>query len=187
MPGAVDRATSLKQLEDAWARSLPESLTVVLGFTEHTTAGLFSSAAVLRGGTALHVARKVFPREPGITPGTTSLPFELGNIPVGIIICADARHPELTASLANAGARILLCPLNNDMNTAHAVEWEQPTADALHGRALETRCYVVSADVAGSSPGRRALAATFAVSPDGDTIASTGNCPGELLVVDLTL
>ncbi len=113
VPGAIRRATSLKQLEDAWARSLPESLTVVLGFTEHTSAGLFSSAAVLHGGAALHVARKVFPREPGITPGTPSLPFELGDTPIGIIICADARHPELTAVWSTPG--LASCSVHSTM------------------------------------------------------------------------
>jgi predicted amidohydrolase len=167
---AKRRAVTVEQLQ-ASATTLPRGLTVVLGFTERARDGLYSSAAVLTAGRVVHVARKVFPREPGLSAGDLAPVIQIGGVVFGILICADATHSELAANLAQSGAQVLLCPLNNDMSEAHADQWEEPTHTALRMRALEARCWVVSADVAGVRPGRRALGATRIVSPTGRTVA----------------
>lgn len=180
---AVRRAVTVEQLE-ASARTLPGDLTVVLGFTERASAGLFSSAAVITAGRVVHVARKVFPREPGLSAGDPARVIQVGGIEVGILVCADATHPELAATFAGHGAQVLLCPLNNDMSEAHAAQWEEPTHAALRMRARETGCWVVSADVVGVRPGRRALGATRIVSPTGQTLAKAEH-PLEVAIAEL--
>jgi predicted amidohydrolase len=180
---AKRRAVTVEQLQ-ASATSLPRGLTVVLGFTDRAPARLFSSAAVITAGRVVHVARKVFPREPGLSAGDLAPVIQIGGIAVGILICSDATHPELAATLARGGAQVLLCPLNNDMSEAHADQWEEPTHTALRMRAREARCWVVSADVAGVRPGRRALGATRIVSPTGRTVAEAGG-PLDVVVAEL--
>ena len=168
-----------------WADGAPPGMTVLLGFTERTGVGLHSSAAVVRDGRVLTVVRKQHPREPGLVPGGDSSVVDVAGTGVGVLVCADATHQEPARRLAAEGAGLLACVLNNDMSEANAARWQRPTHDALAGRARENRCWVVSADVAGTSPGRRALAATRIVRPDGVLLATVPPQPGRLLVRDL--
>ena len=168
-----------------WAAPAPRDLTLLLGFTERAAGGLHSSVAVIRDRQVLAIARKVHPREPGLVPGEGSPVFTVGSWRCGIVICADATRPQPATALRVAGARLLLCPLNNDMSVAHAAQWREPTYAALSARARETGCWVVSADVAGEGPGRRALAATRVVAPTGALVATTAPEPGALLLHDI--
>jgi predicted amidohydrolase len=175
----------------AHAGDAPAELTVILGYTERTRSGLHSSAAVLRNGTLVTTVRKAYPREPGLVPAPARAvgrsTFDVAGVRCGILICADARHPELAAGLAAEGAELLICPLNNDMSLANAARWRLPTEEALAARARETGCWVVSADVAGQQAGRSALAATRVVAPDGSERARSEPLPDELVVFDLLI
>lgn len=178
---AVDDPESLLP----WAEGSAPGMTVVLGFTERTDVGLHSSAAVLRDGGVLTIVRKRHPREPGLVAGGESSVVEVAAMGVGVLVCADATRPEPARSLVAGGAGLLACLLNNDMSEANAARWQRPTHEALADRARENGCWVVSADVAGTSPGRRALAATRIVRPDGSLLATVPPQPGRLLVRDL--
>ena len=178
---AVDEPESLLP----WADGAEPGMTVLLGFTERTGMGLHSSAAVVRGGRVVTVVRKRHPREPGLVPGGESSVVEVAGTGVGVLVCADATHQEPARRLAAGGAGLLACLLNNDMSEANAARWQRPTHEALADRARENGCWVVSADVAGTSPGRRALAATRIVRPEGVLLATVPPQPGRLLVRDL--
>ena len=182
---ARDRSLPSAEAVLPWAADAPAGLTAVIGFTERSGTRLHSSAAVLRDGRVRAVARKLHPREPGLAPGGGSPIFDVAGMPCGIVICADATHEGPARQLAVAGARLLVCLLNNDMSVAHAAEWADRTDRALSDRARESRCWVVSADVAGTAPGRRALAATRIHAPDGELLSATAAVPGELLVADI--
>lgn len=169
----------------AWVVGAPTGLTVVIGFTERSGARLHSSAAVLRDGAVIAVARKRYPREPGLVPGSAAPVFEVAGTACGVLICADATRARPALDLAASGARVLVCLLNNDMSVAHARAWEGHTERALMDRARDTGCWVASADVAGESPGRRALAATRIHAPDGRLRAAAAAVPGDLLLWDV--
>ncbi|NEE00136.1 carbon-nitrogen hydrolase family protein [Phytoactinopolyspora halotolerans] len=151
----------------------PPALTVVLGFTEDAPDGRFSSVAVISGGEIVAVVRKVNPREPGIVAGGRSSVIDIAGVPCGILICADVAEAKLARRLASSGARLLICPLNNDMSLANAARWQDWSEEQLVRRARENGCWVVSADVAGRSLGRRALALTAFVQPDGRIVQRT--------------
>lgn len=181
------RARALDDVDDllVFAERAPEGLTMLLGFTERTSAGLHSSAAVIRDRRCLQIVRKLHPREPGLVPGEPSSVFEVGESICGVLICADATHAAPAVDLTGAGARVLACMLNNDMSIANATRWEGSTHRALSDRARDTGCWVVSADVAGASKQRRALAATRVIAPDGQVLAAAVPEPDTLLVVDV--
>nr|WP_246220828.1 carbon-nitrogen hydrolase family protein [Phytoactinopolyspora mesophila] len=182
---AAERAIVANDLTNYTADASPD-LTIVIGFTENAKTDLHSSAAVLRSGRVITVARKIHAREPGITAGDGSPVFTVAGIPCGIVICADATRTAPASRLAASGAKLLLCPLNNDMSTSNATRWREPTDNALAERARETECWVVSADVAGRSPGRHALAASRIYQPDGQLVCPGSSEPGALLVHDIT-
>ena len=188
---ALERSLPSAQRVLPWVEDSPPGLTVVLGFTERSGAGLHSSAAVLRDGVVLAVARKLHPREPGLVPGFTEVAgsaapvFEVAGTTCGVLICADAGRRQPAMDLATAGARMLLCLLNNDMSLRHAQQWDARTRQALADRARETGCWVASADVAGEIPGRRALAATRIHAPDGSLRGSTAEGPYALIGCDI--
>ncbi|MEU4233267.1 carbon-nitrogen hydrolase family protein [Nonomuraea sp. NPDC026600] len=170
-------------------RDCPAHLTVVAGFTERAADGLlFSSAAVVRGGQLLGVVRKLFPREPAFTPGEEVPLFYHDQRAFGVVICNDANFVEPSRLLALAGARILACPLNNDLPVEVTRGWRVRTRSALIARAVENDCWVIAADVCGRAEGRQGGAATRIIAPDGRIMSETdGDEPGVVVAdIDLT-
>lgn len=182
---ARDRAVADVNSLRLYVAHAPADMTVVLGFTESAKSGMHSSAAVFRGGRIITVGRKVHPREPGLAAGDGSHVFDVAGTPCGVLVCADATYAEPAASLANDGARVLVCILNNDMSNENAARWQSRTDHALRARAHDNQCWVVSADVAGTSPGRRALAATCVYRPDGRLIRRSNPEPDAFIVHDI--
>lgn len=118
---------------------------MIAGFVERaTTDRLYSSAAIIRAGRVSAVARKLFPIEPVFAPGETLSVYPVGGTEVGVVICHDANFIEPARLLARAGARVLACPLNNDLRPQVAAEWATRTRSNLVARAVENDC--------GSSP-----------------------------------
>ncbi len=87
---------------------------LIAGFVEESGETLYNSAAVFdRKGGLVGIARKHFLWDCDhrwFSPGDrlTVLPTEFG--PVGIMICADARMPEIPATLVARGARLIVEP-----------------------------------------------------------------------------
>ncbi len=85
------------------------------------------------------------------TPGRTVRPFVLEaggmRLRAGVILCYDLRFPELTRSLAQQGARILLVP----------ARWPKIRDDAwqtlLKARAIENQIFVIGCNAPGSEGG----------------------------------
>ncbi len=161
------------------------ALNLVTGFTERSGTGMYSSAALVREGRARVVARKVHPREPGISAGDLSTTFDVAGMSCGVLICADARDPGLAANLRADGAQVLLCLLNNDMQHHTAAKWLAPTELALADRARENNGWVVSADVAGWSTQRRGLGATRIYGPDGHLRSASSRISNTGILFDL--
>ncbi|MEV4167483.1 carbon-nitrogen hydrolase family protein [Nonomuraea dietziae] len=169
-------------------RDCPAHLTVVVGFTERAADGLlFSSAAVMRAGQLIGIMRKLFPREPAFSPGEQLPLFHHDQRAFGVVICNDANFVEPSRLLALAGARILACPLNNDLPVEVARRWRVRTRSALIARAVENDCWVIAADVCGRAEGRQGGAATRIIAPDGRIVSEAHGDELGVVMADIDL
>ncbi|MET9248214.1 carbon-nitrogen hydrolase family protein [Nonomuraea sp. NPDC003709] len=168
-------------------RDCPPTMTVVAGFTERSADGrLHSSAAVVRAGRlAGEVTRKLFPREPAFSPGEDLPLYRQDDYAFGVVICNDANFVEPSRLLALAGARVLACPLNNDLPVDVTRGWAVRTRSTLVARAVENDCWVIAADVAGTAGGRAGGGATRIIAPDGRVAAAARAEEPGLVIADI--
>jgi len=87
---------------------------LVAGFVEEREGKLFNSAAMFdRGGDLVGIARKNFLWDCDnrwFSPGDSLVTVDTEFGRVGMLICADCRAPEITATLVADGARMLILP-----------------------------------------------------------------------------
>jgi len=72
---------------------------------------------------------------PGYTPGSSFPVFQLGDMNLGIMICADRQFPEVARTLTLNGSDLIVCPAYGnygDRNTA-----------MMRTRALENQVYLI--------------------------------------------
>ncbi|BBB62561.1 hypothetical protein UNDKW_4288 [Undibacterium sp. KW1] len=158
---------------------------VILGFFEQRVAGIYNSAAVLRQGLLMGVYAKQYPNERGIMAGTASPVFEKSGYTYGINICNDANYPDCAAELCQQGARLLCYPLNNMLAPVTAEKWRSKSVDNLRQRAIETGCWVASADVVGKHEGKISHGCTCIVAPDGRVVARVTEGQAGVAVFDI--
>lgn len=108
---------------------------------------------------------------------------------IGLLVCADARMPEIARSLAVLGARLILDP------TAWVAAGREPSAvsnlqpEFLMGvRALENGVWIAAADKAGMERGAVAYAGrSCIVAPDGSIVAMASADEPEVIWADVDL
>lgn len=152
---ALETAGAADQYRDFLAREASERGQHILGGSHlvRTENGELRNVAPLFGptGRLLHEHRKthLFPLEHtlGIGEGDEMTIVELPFAVVGINICYEAEIPECSASLAEQGAQILLCP---SLTLTEAGFWR--VRHCLAARAIENQVYAVHAAV--TSPAR---------------------------------
>ncbi|MFZ6747062.1 carbon-nitrogen hydrolase family protein [Undibacterium sp. JH2W] len=144
---------------------------LILGFFEQSAAGIYNAAAVIRQGKVMGKYAKRHPHERGVLAGHASPLFEKSGYSYGINICNDANYPECAAELSQQGARLLCYPLNNLLAPATAELWRSKSIDNLRQRAMDTGCWVASADVVGTHGGKVSHGCTCIVSPVGEILA----------------
>lgn len=87
---------------------------LVVGFVEESGGKLYNSAAVFdRGGTVVGIARKSFLWDCDnrwFSPAEKLSVFDTEFGRMGVLICADARAPEIAATLASQGAQYMILP-----------------------------------------------------------------------------
>ncbi len=150
----------------------PYQLTVVLGLIERQGTALFNTAAVISSGRLLGAYRKTHPNEKCFTAGQEYPVFDVQDTKFGINICFDANFPEAAARVAQAGAKIIVYPLNNALPEDIAARWREKSPENLRLRARETGCHIVSADVAGHCDSHLSYGCTQIVNPAGETLHS---------------
>jgi predicted amidohydrolase len=143
-------------------------VTVVAGMFERRGSSLRNVALVLRAGTIAGVYAKARPNEPGVEAGEDMPVFDAGGTPFAVNICNDANDPALARRAADGGASLLCYPLNNVLPPLIAERWRERHIGNLVARARETRCWVVAADVAGTSGEKVSFGCTAIVSPKGE-------------------
>lgn len=86
---------------------LVAGLTEAEGELRHNTAVLIGPRGQLIGKYRKHALQHELVRN---TPGTNTPAFKADSARLGIIICADRRHPDLVRRIVAEGAEFLLCP-----------------------------------------------------------------------------
>ncbi len=118
---------------------------------------------------------------PGDRPGF----FRLDGVPCGVEICYDLRFPEISRTLALAGAKVIFIP----------AEWPEPRLhhwrSLLIARAIENQAFVIAVNRVGRKDPAQADTDVFfghslAVSPWGEVLAEAGE-KEELKLVELDL
>jgi predicted amidohydrolase len=169
------------------ARARETRLHIVCGYVEDTGEALFN-AAVLIGpdGRTIGRTRKHFlwhvDRE-WFTPGSKIAAFdtELGRI--GIIICAEARMPEIIATLAADGAELIAMPTCWINTSRQPGEFRNPQPEfMIEARASEFGLPFICADKAGLELTTGYVGQSCIASADGSMLAKAP-AVGETLIV----
>ena len=127
--------------------------------------------------------------ETDYAPGSGRRVFNVDGLTFGIAICHEAfRYPEISRSLALAGAQVIFVP--HDVWTddgSRPTRWGDPSnpynEKALMLRALENSVYVAQANVAAPDQG----SITGIVAPDGSLVASLPYGEVGVLAADIDL
>ncbi|BBK41811.1 hypothetical protein STVA_18310 [Allostella vacuolata] len=156
----------------ALVRRLGETgVTTIVGMIERRGEALFNTALVVGHRRLLGTYSKIHPNEDGVSPGTDCPVFVAGTWPFAVNICNDANFPETALRAAAAGARLICYPLNNLLRPPVADRWRARSVQNLQARAVETGCWIASADVVGEHGGRVSFGCTLIVRPDGEIVA----------------
>jgi predicted amidohydrolase len=130
-----------------------DTVTTIVGFTELSDDGrLYNTAAVFHRGTVAGSYRKQHPaiNRSVYAAGCDAPVFHVGGLTFGIVICNDSNFAEPATRMAARGARALFVPTNNGLPLARAhAEIVAGARNADLTRALESRVWVIRADVAG--------------------------------------
>ncbi len=156
------------KFQDILYQLKPFKSTIVLGLIESVGANLFNTAVVISNGKLLGKYRKTHPNEKCFLAGDKYPVFTVSNTNFGINICSDANFPEAAARVAVAGAKIIVMPLNNALPKEIAANWREKSPENLRLRAIETGCYIVSADVTGNHHSSLSYGCTQIYSPTGE-------------------
>src|SRR3954470_9863008 len=116
-----------------------------------------------------------------VTPGDELKVFDTAIGKIGLIICYDLRFPEVTRTLALAGADIVALPTNFPMAARLQCDIIAPA------RAAENRIYLLVANRVGKEGTGEFCGLSQIVDPFGNRLAETDEHTETLLVADVDL
>lgn len=182
-------AVATNRMSGVLAPLASRTVTTIVGLTELAGDGaLYNSAVVLHRGAIAGVYRKQHPaiRRSVYTAGTDTPVFHVDDLTFGIVICYDSTFPALTASIAKQAATVLFVPSNNAL--PRWMDCDEVAAEARNcdaARAVESRLWIVRADVAGDCGGLVSAGSSEIVRPDGTLVRSARRFAEDFLVTDL--
>lgn len=172
-----------------WAdEAAKHGIVLVAGFCELEDGHVYNSAAIIDGSGLRAVYRKLhlWDREKLVfTPGSDPPPIlDTDHGRIATVICYDLEFPELTRSVALAGAQLLLVPTNWPLVPRPA---DERPPEALIGMAAArvNRMAVACADRVGTERGQEWTGGTTIIGVDG-WVAAESRAPG-LVIADLDL
>src|SRR3954471_13354604 len=116
-----------------------------------------------------------------VTPGDEFKVFDTAIGRIGVIICYDLRFPEVTRTLALAGADIVCLPTNFPMAARVQCEVIAPA------RAAENRIYLLVANRVGKERWGEFCGLSQIVDPYGTRLTEAGEAEETLLVADVEI
>jgi predicted amidohydrolase len=160
---------------------------LVFGLIESDGNKLHNTAVVVGKGKLLgrYRKRKLLKGESMFSPGTESPVFEVDGLRFGINVCNDLNFPECAATIAEQGAKLLVCPCNNLMSPANAELWKHKHQEIRRQRARETGMHLISSDVVGEWNGRVSYGSTSVIEPDGEIRSEIDFMREGMLIWDL--
>jgi predicted amidohydrolase len=160
-------------------------LHVVCGLLERDGDSLRNAAVLIGPGGLIGTYRKTHLPFLGVdrfvVPGDALPVFETPLGRIGIEICYDLRFPELTRSLALAGADIVALPTNWPLAAQANAELLAPA------RAYENRIYLLVANRVGRERTAEFCGRSQIVDPTGTRLAETDTTSEALLVADIDI
>ncbi len=164
------------------AMAQAQRIAIVAGFPERDGAALYNTAVAALPDGVTHLYRKCHlygPHEKGAfrAGGDPSPLFEIGGLKAGLLICYDVEFPELTRTLALAGAELLLVPTALPKGGTSA----RVSRSLVASRALENRVFVAYAGLCGCENGQSYQGGSVIVGRDGEDLARAGLGPTLLI------
>jgi predicted amidohydrolase len=169
---------------------------ILVGFVEEGESGVHNSTALLTGGKTIHVHRKLylptyglFQEERFFAAGRRLEPAVLPWGKVGVLICEDLWHPELSRRLAVAGVKLIICPSAGpgrigagELPESHE-SWEVIT----RATSLLHTCWVVYCNRVGWEEGSFYSGSSHVVRPGGEIVDRAPVLDEHLLLAELDL
>ncbi|MGD8452447.1 MAG: carbon-nitrogen hydrolase family protein [Phycisphaerae bacterium] len=164
-------------------------LAICAGYIEEQGGGLANTAGIIGAdGRLCGVHRKCFLWDfdhEFFRPGDGVTPIETPFGTVGVMICADARLPEIAASLAARGARLILQPTAwVNVGTADRLSNPQPEF-LIAARACELGVPIASASKWGCEGETTLVGSSLICDADGAILAQAGTAETTVLVADV--
>jgi predicted amidohydrolase len=186
-PGEFAIDVESGQLQALLAPLASKSVTTIMGFTETAGSGtLYNTAAVFHDGKVVGLYRKRYPaiRRSVYSAGDQSPVFTVGGLSFGIMICNDSNYPELAASMAACGARVIFLPGNNGLSPEKADVVALTRAVDI-ARARDNRVMIVRADVAGRTADRVSFGSSAIVDARGTVLQIGQPLREDILVAEI--
>ncbi len=167
-------------------------ITLVAGFAEDFDGKLWNSAGVWDStGRLLGVQRKTFLFDcdnKWFSHGTSIEPIATEHGRIGIVICADARAPEVSATLVNRGAELIVVPTAWVNMAKGAGEYWNVQPDCLiRARAMEFGVAYVCADKCGAEPPLTYVGFSQVVDAGGGVLAKAGPVEEGAAIADVEI
>lgn len=160
--------------------------TVVAGFAERADDGRTYNSAGIIGAGSIAVQRKIslphyrqWEERRHFHPGDRTTVHDVAGARVAVLVCNDMWQPPLPWLAAQAGAEILVVPVNSvvsDVGSPTAGVWDV----ILKHAAMTLQSYVVFVNRVGHEGGGRFWGGSRVVSPTGEVMAQLDAEPGEL-------
>ena len=174
-----------------WAAAASRGDAIVIGgFCERGDDGkIYNSAAVVGGSGVIGVYRKVhlWDREKlWFTPGDA--PPQVFDTPqgrIGVLVCYDLEFPEMTRTLALAGAELIAVPTNWPLVDRPAGE-RPPEVTIAMAAARVNRVTIACCDRVGTERGEEWTGGTSIVDENGWVVASQTERGSAKALIDLT-
>jgi len=171
--GDILSQSVVKERFAALARS--NRITLVAGFVEDSAGRLWNAAGVWdAGGRLLGVQHKTFLFDCDnrwFSHGTSIEPIDTEVGRIGIVICADARAPEVSATLINRGAELIVVPTAwVNMARVPGQYWNIQSDVLIRARATEFGVPYVCADKCGREQPMEYVGQSLIVAADGTVV-----------------
>jgi len=172
-----------------WART--QRIAICAGYVSQHGDRLRNTAALISdAGELLGTYDKCFLWDFDYTffePGDSLVPLDTPWGPVGLMICADARLPEIPATLAARGARLILQPTAWVNCGAPDELWNPQPESLIPERAREFGVPIASCSKCGSEGGTQFVGSSIICDAAGRVITQCGPNSTELIVAEVDL